>query len=121
MDATSLIDDLATAAHWAVQDEIAACYAEAKCQVAQDAQEASDWLNEREALVHKRFFEQYDQWLFPAYGDRRNGGEGLGPWCSRHVREMLSPGWNGWRRKLLPKAQVQRELMGEHSWIERPG
>lgn len=34
-------------------------------------------LNEREAVVHSAYLEQFDQFLIPKFGSRRNGGEGL--------------------------------------------
>lgn len=99
MAVTDLLDDWACAAHWAVEDEVAAGFAEAQRTVASLGQAAVARLNEQEAVVHAGFFGQYEQWLFRQYGDRRNGGEGLGPWGSRHVREMLSPGWHGWHSR----------------------
>jgi hypothetical protein len=99
MAATDLLDDLACAARWAVEDEVAAGTAEAHRAVTSSVLAAAARLNEQEAQVHAHFFNQYEQWLFCQYGDRRNGGEGLGPWGSRHVHEMLSPGWHGWHSK----------------------
>ncbi|MBX0293135.1 hypothetical protein K3G63_22005 [Hymenobacter sp. HSC-4F20] len=99
MAATDLLDDWATAACWAVEDEVAASYAEAQRSILASVQTVSARLNEQEAVVHAGFFDQYEQWLFCQYGDRRNGGEGLGPWGSRHVCEMLSSSWNGWHSR----------------------
>ncbi|MBT9395335.1 hypothetical protein KLP40_19365 [Hymenobacter sp. NST-14] len=99
MAATDLLDDWTCAARWAVEEEVAAGFAEARRVVASSVLAAAARLNEQEAQIHASFFAQYDQWLFCQHGDRRNGGEGLGPWSSRHVREMLSPGWHGWHSK----------------------
>lgn len=99
MAATDLLDDWACAARWAVEDEVAAGVAEAHRAVMSSVLAAAARLNEREALLHAGFFDQYEQWLFCQYGDRRNGGEGLRAWGSRHVREMPSPGWHGWHSK----------------------
>lgn len=42
-----------------------------------DAEDAVARLNEEEAVVLAPYLEQFDQFLFPKCGERRNGGEGL--------------------------------------------
>jgi|GEM_PF-5144095 len=100
MAATDFYDDLASAAQWAVTDEIAAGTAEAQRWIVHRVEQATKRLNHREGRLLSWFFDYYAQWFWSEYGDRKNAGEGIGPWGIRRVREMTQvEGWTGWKPK----------------------